>query len=105
MIYTTEYIRSQIGIHSDRLFAPWCIGRPDNWIPDSRLKETVVLGLWLREELVRIGLSDDDRKIQEGIFHRYSRSEDDLLSIAVQVMNDSISGNINRSRIPLRRWG
>jgi hypothetical protein len=81
------------------------VGRPQGWTPDERTKELVTLGLWLREELTRLGLSEDDRKTQESYFHRHSRSDENLFELAAQVMNDARVGNIPQNRVPHRRWG
>ena len=105
MAYDADTVTAQVAPQLDRLFAPWRVGRPDGWIPDPRTKELVCIGLWLREELTRLGLSDTDRKTQEGYYHRHSRSDENLYELAAKVLNDAVAGDIPQNRKPHRRWG
>ena len=105
VVFTAQAIREDVSRHEDRLFAPWRVGRPDNYAPDSRTKATVCLGFWMREELQKLGLSEEDRRIQENAFYRWSRSREDLFELAAEIMNDAASGNILRDRVPHHRWG
>lgn len=104
-VYTSHDINEDVARNEERLFAPWMVGRPDGYKADSRTKATVCLSYWLREELTKLGLSEDDRKIQENAFHRWSRSRDDVFELAAEIMNDAASGNILRDRVPHHRWG
>lgn len=105
MTYTSEQIREVIAKEKDRLMVPWRAERPERWTPDSRSEAVMCLSGWLREELTKLGLSDEDRRIQENHFYRWSRSEDDLYQLAASIMNDAVSGNILRDRTPHHRWG
>lgn len=105
MKYTREDVHAAVQADAERLFAPWCIGRPDTWKPDGRTKDTVTVGLWLREELTRMGLSEVDRKTQESVYHRFGRSDGDLFELAADVLNDALEGRIQQGRVPHHRWG
>jgi hypothetical protein len=100
-----EEIQAIVTADEERLFAPWLVGRPEGYRADTATKTMVCLGYWLREELTKLGLSDDDRRIQESAFHRWSRSREDLFVLAAEIINDAIEGKIDRNRRPLRRWG
>jgi hypothetical protein len=78
-----------------RLFAPWTVGRQEGWTCDPRTKNLVVIGLWLREELTAMGLSEADRKAQEWYFDRKARAEDDLFALAALTLNNALEGKID----------
>ena len=80
---------------AERLFAPWTVGRQPGWTCDTRTKNLVVLGLWLREELTAMGLSEADRKAQEWFFDRKARAEDDLFALAALTLNNAHEGKID----------
>lgn len=103
--YTAENIKEIIELNRERLFAPYAVGRPDNWVCDSRTKDLVCLGNWLAEELTAIGLSDVDRRTQQWLYNRESRSDLDLFETTARIMNDSLDGKIEQNRIPHHRWG
>jgi len=103
--YSAAQIRRDVHADQERLFASWAVGRPVGWVCDQRTKDLVCLSLWLREEMTRLGLDELGRKTQEGVFHRYSRSDLDLFELAAGVMNDAVAGNIDRDRRTHRRWG
>lgn len=105
MTYTRDQIQAQIVSDETRLFASYSSNRPANWTVDTQTKNTVCLSVWMREELTRIGVDEQGRKVQENAFNRHSRSDPDLFALAADLMNDAVSGNIDRDRIPHRRWG
>lgn len=103
--WTPERVREAVSGQEERLFAPWRVGRPENWVPDPRTKETVVLAYWLREQLSTYALSDADRRTQESIFHRWARSDDDLYQVVAHILNETEAGDIEQNRVGHRRWG
>lgn len=105
MKYTADAIEDWVTAESERLFAPWAVGRPENWTCDRRTKNIVCISYWLVEELTSMGLDHRDRVTQQAQFNRYSRLDDDLWALAAQIMNDSAEGNIDRDRKTHRRWG
>jgi len=105
MCYTAESVKATIEAGRTRLFAGWSVNRPINWACDSRTQDMVCLGVWLDEEMRRLGLDDLGRTTQGSQFNRRSRSEEDLWTLAAQIMNDTVAGKIDRDRVPLRRWG
>ena len=104
-LYTEDAVRTVVVAAEERLFAPWREGRPETWRPSTQTKDMVCVGFWLREELTRLGFSDDDRKIQEAKFHRWSRSRLDVFLLAAELLNEALEGEIERDRKPHRRWG
>lgn len=105
MKYTADAIEFDVKSNQERLFAPWAVGRPENWACDGRTKDIVCISYWLMEELTKMGLDHKDRVTQQAQFNRYSRSDEDLWSLAAQIMNDTDAGNIDRDRKTHRRWG
>lgn len=103
--YDRESVRIDVERKSERLLSSFVSGRPKNWSCDSRTKELVSIGAWLREEMTFLSLDELGRKTQEGEFNRTSRSVEDLYELAANIMNDVLSDNINRNRRPHRRWG
>lgn len=92
-------------MNADRLFAPWAVGRPENWIPDPRTKDLICIGYWINEELIEIGVNEIDRRTQNSFYNRWSRSEEDLFELAAKTLNMALDGQIEQNRVPLRRWG
>lgn len=107
MSYTAEQIRAAVEADRERLFASWAVGRPEGWTCDQRTKDIVCLQYWLREELTRLlGEGDPEgRRAVEGVFYRATRGATDVFELAAEVMNDAAAGNIERNRIPHKRWG
>lgn len=105
MTYTNEEIRLIIAHNSERLYKDYSSGRPEGWHADKRTHDMICLGVWLNEELTRLGVDDLGRITQIWQFNRRSRSEDDLFTIASEIMSQSIDDKIDRMRIPHRRWG
>lgn len=102
---TLACIRASVAEHGDRLWAAWARGRPEGWKADDRTRLMVVIGFWLAEELTRFRLTPEDVKLLEQVFHRRSRSEEDLIQIAKDVLDAAATGAIDRDRVPHRRWG
>lgn len=103
--YDKESVRTDVEQKSERLLQSFVANRPRNWSCDSRTKELVSIGAWLREEMTSLELDELGRKTQEGEFNRVSRSVDDLYELAASIMNDVLIDNIKRDRKPHRRWG
>jgi hypothetical protein len=95
--YTAEGVLSAITAEEERLFAPWAVGRPEGWKPSKETKDTVCIGLWLREELSKL-VGDDDRKTQEAVFYRWSRNRIDLHQLAAEILNDALDGNVEQNQ-------
>lgn len=109
MTYDGAGVRASIEADRARLFASYAEGRPPGWTVDQWTKDFVCLSIWLREELTR-ALGPDDvagRKAEENEFYRRSRGsyDPDLFELAASIMNDAVAGNIDRERLPHRRWG
>jgi hypothetical protein len=104
-MYTSTSIMKNVKEDEQNLFASYSSGRPENWSCDSRTRDLICIGNWIDSELKRLDIDDLGRRAQTSQFNRRSRSEDDLWELAAQIMNDSIAGNIDRFRKPLRRWG
>lgn len=104
-MYTAESIRKEIDANREKLFASYAVGRGPNWVVDQQTKDIICLSVWIREELMHLGIDELGRKIQEGEFNRYSRSDPDLFVLAAEVMNNAVNGNIDRNRKTHRRWG
>lgn len=102
--YSAESVRRAVLADEKRLFASWSANRQEGWRPDPRTKELICIGNWLSEELQKL-VNDDDRRIQQHHFNRWSRSEDDLYELAAQILRDAVEGKIDRDRPPHRRWG
>jgi hypothetical protein len=81
------------------------VGRAPNWACDPRTKDLVCIGYWLVEELVRLGVNDDDRRTQQNFYNRWSRSDGDLFDLAARTLNTVLEGKVEQNRIPHRRWG
>lgn len=105
MTYSAEQVQAAVSVDRERLLATFMDGRPPNWSCDQRTRDVVALGVWLDEELTRIGIDDLGRRTQTSQFNRLSRSFDDLWGIAARIMNDALVDNIDRFRRPHRRWG
>jgi hypothetical protein len=103
--YTALYVEEEVTLNLDRLFEPWTVGRPAGWSTDTRTKALVAAGYWLREELVKLGVPDEDRKTQEGYYYRRSRSEEDIYMIVTELLNEALAGTVEKNRKPHRRWG
>ena len=103
--YSPDQVRENVQRNFERLFAGHSAGRPPNWSCDIRTKEVITTANWLGEELQRIGLDPAGAKVQNAQFNRRVRSEEDLWSIASQILNDALDGNVDRNRRPHRRWG
>lgn len=103
--YTAESIRKAVEDDSERLFSSYSANRPEHWACDQRTKDLVTLGNWLNEEHARLGIDDLGRLTQNGRFNRESRSRDDLWTLAVEILNDTLIDKIDRNRRPHRRWG
>ena len=103
--YDKESVKTDVEQKRERLLSSFVANRPKNWSCDSRTKDLVSIGAWLREEMLHLSLDELGRKTQEGEFNRISRSVEDLYDLAANIMNDVLSDNINRNRRPHRRWG
>lgn len=95
MIYTEENIRNFISPSVERYLLSLSVGRPDGWTTDQRSKDMWCLGQWIREELILLDANDDDRRRMEWSFNRNIRAEEDLFTIAANVMNNFINGKID----------
>lgn len=104
-MYSKEKIQREVEGRREELFELYRKDRPSTWSCCSRTEEVICLGEWLRRELINLQLDPLGRSQQEGIFHRESRSQDDLYVLVAQIMNDTVDGKIDRERKPLRRWG
>ena len=102
--YTAQSVKLIVQNDIERLFAPWAVGRPEGWAPDTATKEQVSLGYWLAEELTRIGCNEVDRKTQTWKYNRLSRTYDPW-EVAAEVLNEAIAGDVEQNRKPHRRWG
>ena len=103
--YTAEEIRREVLNDFERLFSPYAVGRPDRWTPDPRTKEMLSIYYWLVEQLVLLGVSDDDRRTQQSFYNRWSRQDEDLFDLAARALNAVLDGNVQQNRKPHRRWG
>lgn len=103
--YTAESVKEAVEAKREELFAPYAIGRPDNWTCDLRTKDLVCIGNWLPTELTAIGINDTDRRTQQWKYNRESRSDLDLWQCAADIMNESLDGKIEQNRVPHHRWG
>ena len=102
--YTATNVRQAVENNLDRLFAPWMVGRPDNYSPGPDTKLLVSLGYWLTEELTRIGANEADRRTQEWKYNRLSRTFD-IWETAAECLNDVLEGRVEQNRVGHRRWG
>ena len=104
-MYTPDHIKKQIEDDRERLFASYAVGRSEGWSVDQQTKDIICISVWMREELIKLEIDELGRKTQEAEFNRYSRSEHNLFELAAVVMNNALSGNIDRNRKTHRRWG
>lgn len=102
--YTAESVKARVLDDIDRLFAPWAVGRPENWKPAPATKELVALGYFLDEELRTLGVSDDDRRTQVAKYNRLSRTYD-VWETAAECLREAFDGTVAKERKPHRRWG
>jgi len=103
-VYCRRAIELTVSLNLDQLFEPYARGRPAGWSVDSRTRDLVCLGNWLDVELKVLGADDQDRCIVMWNYNRLSRAQEDLLGLAVQLINDYLSGHVDR-KPPHRRWG
>lgn len=101
--YNASQIRTLVEADIDSLFAPWAANRQPGWTPDPATKILVALGYWVDKELAQL-CSDEDRRTQLWKYNRLSRTYD-VFEVAAEVMNDALSGNIEKNRRGHRRWG
>jgi len=102
--YTAEYVRAAVELNLDELFAPWLVGRSENYTPDPATKHLVALGYWLGQELERIGMNEADRRTQCWKYNRLSRTYD-IWETAAECLNEALDGNVEQNRRGHRRWG
>lgn len=102
--YTAGSVKEAVETDIDRLFAPWMVGRSENYKVDSATKSVISLGYWLDEELTRLGVNDVDRRTQTWKYNRLSRTYD-IWETAAEVMNEVLDGQVEQNRRPHRRWG
>jgi len=103
MTYTAEQVRIAVEQDAERLFAPWMVGRPENYAVDAATKRVIATGYWLEEQLAKV-CNDADRRTQCWKFNRLSRTYD-TFEVAAEVMNEALDGNVEQNRRPHRRWG
>jgi hypothetical protein len=103
--YTADNVRAAVDADRERLFAPYAVGRPPQWIPDQRTRDLLCVGNWLTEELRRLGVSEDDRRTQQHFYNRWSRSVEDLFELGARTLNTVLDGKVEQNRVPHRRWG
>jgi|SRR5580693_4498404 hypothetical protein len=102
--YSAASVRAAVEPHQKRYMAIWGEGRPENWTPSPATRDTLCLGMWLNEEMARVGINDDDRRMQGHRFNRKSSSADDLFGLAAELLNEAVEGRIPEK--PARtRWG
>ncbi len=104
MRYTADGVRTLVELDIERLFAPWLVGRSATYMADAATKNTVATGYFLEEELIRMGVTDIDRKTQCWKFNRLSRTYD-IFETAAECLNDVLDGTVEKDRKPHRRWG
>ena len=102
--YTAQRVKAAVEADIDRLFAPWLVGRSENYSCDSATKNLVSLGYWLEEELQRLGVNDADRRTQGWKYNRLSRTYD-VWETAAECLNDVLDDKVEQNRRPHRRWG
>jgi hypothetical protein len=116
MRYTADLIRSLVHGQQNHYFASYSEGRPEGWSCDQQVKDAVCISVWMNEELADmvaiqfagadgVLIDDDDRRAQQAMFNRWSRSRNDLFELAAEVMNQVVDGTIIRDRVPHKRWG
>jgi len=105
MRYTVALIKRSVESDIDRLFAPWAVGRPENWSVCSTTKPLIALHYWLKEELDIICDDSSTVRLLLQKYNRLSRSHD-LWESACECLNDVIDDTIPEfdSR-RCRRWG
>jgi len=103
--YTADEVRKSVEKDFDRLFAPYAIGRPEGWNTDTRTKNMVSIGYWLTEQLVGLGVNEDDRRTQQQFYNRWCRSDEDLFDLGARTLNTVLDGTVEQNRKPHRRWG
>ena len=103
MKYTPERVRELVEADIERLFAPWLVGRPQNYSVDPTTKSIIAIGYWLDEELAKI-CNDADRRAQCWKFNRMSRTYD-VWETAAECINEAIEGTVEQNRVGHRRWG
>ena len=101
--YSADDIKQIVISDIDRLFAPWKIGRSENYSVDSATKQLIALNYWLREELAKL-CNEDDSRTQQWKYNRLSRTYD-IWETAAEVMNEVIEGRVEQHRFGHRRWG
>ena len=102
--YTPEHVKNAVLKDVEQLFAPWAVGRPENWVCDPATKMLIATGYWIAEELKTICNNDADVRTQQGAYNRLSRTYD-IYETAAEVLNDALDGNIDQNRRGHRRWG
>jgi hypothetical protein len=103
--YDKGIVRCLVDIHRDRLFAAYAEGKPKSWCCDQRTKDAVCIANWIDGELRRLGIDDLGRRTQTAQFNRRHRTEEDMWTVAAEIMNEALNDNIDRFRKPHRRWG
>ena len=105
MTYTASGVKESVDADREHLMGAWALGRPENWSCNQQTKDLICIGNWLDEEMRRRWLDDLGRITQTSQFNRRSRSEDDLWTLAAEIMNQVVNDKIDRQRKPHRRWG
>jgi hypothetical protein len=96
--YTAERVKAEVDKDREHLFAEYAAGRMPTWGCDQATKDLVCTGKWLKEELVRLGVSDEDRRAQEHFYNRWTRGEAAYFEIAAQALNAVLEGKVEHGR-------
>lgn len=96
--YTGHGIRAEVDKDRTRLFAEYSAGRMPTWSCDQATRDLVCTGKWLSEELVRLGVSGDDRRTQEHFYNRWTRGELDYFEVAALALNAVLESKVENYR-------
>ncbi len=103
--YTAPAVRARVEADIERLFAPWAVGRAENWKPDPATKSLIALGYWLTEELGKVCKNDDDRRLLQSKYNRLSRTYD-IWESAAECLNNAVDDQIPQYQSHrAKRWG
>ncbi len=89
-----DEVRSSVEADKTRLSAGLYLNQPERWSPDRRTVDVWCAGVWLDEELRRLGTPDARRTQVGSHFNRKVRAADDVWDMLSQTLNAALDGTL-----------
>ncbi len=93
--YTAASIRESVERDRVRLFSDYSKDRLPGWSCDQATKDLMSTMKWVREELFRLAVSEDDRRSAEHLYNRWTRGDPDVFAVAAEVLNIAREGRVS----------